>query len=96
MLQIVLLVTSLGLDITGISWLKTLSAVAKTVVLAVVIMSTGNNAEIGQQSTHLAVYCCFALLWVLVISTILALFVVIVDREKDHLIPGNHTEVGHI
>ena len=51
-----------------------------TLVVAYLIMPNGENG-----SNQLFHYCCFGLLWVLVVAVIFSLAFLIADRERDHV-----------
>ena len=78
------LLITLALQLTGNSELQAIATLAKTLVIIVYIMNAPTQSTSGTAHQSNWFTCCFALLWVLVITIIGVLLFLIIDRERDH------------
>lgn len=76
----ILLVITLLLELSGNQWLSAVARIVKTTAVVVYIMQ---NGEPGAHNPSF--YCCFALLWTLVILVVVAVVYLINDREREHI-----------
>jgi len=79
-----LLLLALAFELSGNYWLSTTAKVARTLVAIVYIMRI-QEPENSDRSGDTSFYCCFGLLWALVLATILAVLYLIFDREREHI-----------
>jgi len=94
-----LLVISLRLELSGNFWLGAIAKIAKTAALVYYIMQQERrNFEEGSEHSRMCYYCCFGLIWTIVVAVVFATLYLIIDREREHIDLdtiakiGNHTE----
>ena len=84
-LYIAFLLLALTLELSGNYWLASIAKTTRTCVIIIYIIMQGRYNESEERPTNnLVTYCCFALLWVLVITTVVGLVCLITDREREH------------
>lgn len=80
-----MLIASLILELSGIYELVVLAKLGKTIALIVYMMRGLRSDEREEEQSHFTQYCCFGLLWTLLIAVLLIVVFLICDREREHV-----------
>lgn len=90
-----LLLVTLAFELSNNYWLNALAKTARTgAIIGYIMRNSQEFRDSGANNT--AFYCCFGLLWTLVIGVIIATVYLIVDRERDHVNIDNLTNTSGI